>query len=577
MHRTHTCGDIDVSLVNSKVLVSGWVVSIREMGKVNFIILRDRYGEVQVVFENKKPDFSLGYVVKVEGTVKKRPPEGVNPRMKSGEVEIYAESWEILNKSRPLPFLPEDDIDVFEETRLKHRIVDLRRPKMQRNFILRHEIILFIRNYMSSLGFLELETPILTKSTPEGARDFIVPSRIHKGKFYALPQSPQLYKQILMAAGFDKYFQIARCFRDEDLRADRQPEFTQLDVEMSFVSDIEDILKTIEPLIIEIFNRFANANLSSPLPRLSYLECMDMYGSDKPDLRYSIRFLDWTERFKGRGINIVDRVLENGGKVKVLRVPVKLSRGQIDKLLDDYKFMFARIENGKPSGNLAKFLNEEEIRENEGNTIFLFAGKGLNFLETLGDFRDRICKEFLKPEREWSALWVKDFPLFQWNEEEKRIEPAHHIFTSPYEEDMIYIKRLKESLVEQDEEGLKEISLKIRGKQYDLVINGVELGSGSIRVHNPELQKELLRIIGLSDEQIQERFGFLINSLEMGAPPHGGIALGIDRIVAMCAGENSIREVILFPKSTSGMALFENAPSEVDKSQLDELGICIKT
>lgn len=577
MHRTHTCGDIDISLVNHKVVLAGWVVSIREIGKVSFVILRDRYGEVQIVFENKKPDFSLGYVVKVEGIVRRRPPEGVNPKMKSGEVEVYAESWEILNKSKPLPFLPEDDIDVFEETRLKYRIVDLRRPKMQRNFILRHEIILFIRNYMSSLGFLELETPILTKSTPEGARDFIVPSRIHKGKFYALPQSPQLYKQILMVAGFDKYFQIARCFRDEDLRADRQPEFTQLDVEMSFVSDIEDVLKTIEPLIVEVFNRFGNANLSSPLPRLSYLECMEMYGSDKPDLRYSISFLDWTERFKGRGINIVDKVLEEGGKVKVLRVPVMFSRGQIDNLLNDYKFMFARIENGKPSGNLAKFLNEEEIRENESCTIFLFAGRGLSFLENLGDFRNRICKEFLKPEREWAALWVKDFPLFLWNEEEKRIEPAHHIFTSPYEEDMIYIERLKEYLLKNDEEGLKEISLKIRGKQYDLVVNGVELGSGSIRVHNPELQKELLRIIGLSDEEIQERFGFLINSLEMGAPPHGGIALGIDRIVAMCAGESSIREVILFPKSTSGAALFENAPSEVDKSQLDELGICIKT
>jgi aspartyl-tRNA synthetase len=571
MHRTHTCGEIDSSLVGRRVVVAGWVVSLREIGKLNFVVLRDRYGEVQVVFENKEIDFALGYVLKVEGEVRKRPPEGINPKMKSGEVEIYAERWEILNESKPLPFLPEDKIDVQEETRLKHRVIDLRRPKMQRNMILRHEITLFIRNYMSNLGFLEMETPILTKSTPEGARDFLVPSRLHKGKFYALPQSPQLYKQVLMASGFDKYFQIARCFRDEDLRADRQFEFTQLDVEMSFVSEIWDVINTIEPLVLEIFNRFGGANLKGPLIAISYFEAMERFGSDKPDLRYNVEFEDWTEKVKNWGV----RVFEGVSKVKALRLPLLLSRGQIEKLMENYKFMYFKVENGKASGNLAKFLSEEDIKENEGRTVFVFGGDGIGFLENLGKFRALVCKNFLEKDRDWAGLWVVDFPLFYWNEEERRLESAHHIFTSPYEEDIKYLDDIEKSLKERDENALRELSLKVRGKQYDLVINGIELGSGSIRVHKAELQRRLLRIIGLSDSEIEDRFGFLMYALEMGAPPHGGIALGLDRIVAMCAGEDSIRDVILFPKTTGGVALFENAPSEVSEEQLKELGIRI--
>lgn len=577
MHRTHTCGEINKGLVGKRVVVAGWVVSLREIGKLNFVVLRDRYGDVQIVFEGKKPDLALGYVLKVEGEVRKRPEGEINPKMKSGDVEIYALNWEVLNTTKPLPFLPEDNIDVHEDTRLKHRIIDLRRPKMQRNIILRHEIILFIRNYMANLGFIEMETPILTKSTPEGARDFLVPSRLHKGKFYALPQSPQLYKQVLMAAGFDKYFQIARCFRDEDLRADRQYEFTQLDVEMSFVSEIYDIIRTIEPLVVEVFNGFGNADLKSPLPVITYFESMERYGSDKPDLRYDVEYEDWTERVKGRGIRVLESVIESGGKVKVLRVPANIPRSQIDKLLRDFKFMYARIEGEKASGNFAKFLKEEEIRENEGKTLFVFAGKGLGFLETLGDFRSIICNEFLEKKRDWAGLWVVDFPLLYWNKEENKIEPAHHIFTSPYEEDMHLLDEVESAINSGSVEKMEELTLKIRGKQYDLVINGVELGSGSIRVHNADLQRRLLRIIGLKDEDINRRFGFLMYSLEMGAPPHGGIALGIDRMVAMCVGEESIREVILFPKTANGIALFENAPSEVNEEQLEELGICIKT
>ncbi|MEO0139505.1 MAG: aspartate--tRNA ligase [candidate division WOR-3 bacterium] len=577
MHRTHTCGEINGELVGKRVVVAGWVVSLREIGKLNFVVLRDRYGDVQVVFEGKRPNVALGYVLKVEGEVRKRPTEEVNPKMKSGDVEIYALNWEVLNTTKPLPFLPEDKIDVHEDTRLRHRVIDLRRPKMQRNIILRHEIILFIRNYMANLGFIEMETPILTKSTPEGARDFLVPSRLHKGKFYALPQSPQLYKQVLMAAGFDKYFQIARCFRDEDLRADRQYEFTQLDVEMSFVSEIYDVIKTVEPLVVEVFNRFGNADLKSPLPVITYLDSMEKYGSDKPDLRYDVEYEDWTERVKGRGIRVFESIIESGGKVKVLRVPSNIPRSRIDKLLEDFRFMYAKIENGKASGNFSKFLNEEEIRENDGKTLFVFAGKGLEFLEGLGDFRNIICKEFLEKKRHWAGLWVVDFPLFYWNKEENVIEPAHHIFTSPYEEDLQLLERVENAIKTGSTEELEELTLKIRGKQYDLVINGVELGSGSIRVHNADLQRRLLRIIGLKDEDINERFGFLMYSLEMGAPPHGGIALGIDRMVAMCAGEESIREVILFPKSANGVALFENAPSEVSEEQLKELGICVKT
>ncbi len=577
MHRTHTCGEVDESLVGERITVAGWVVAMRELGGLTFVVLRDRYGNLQVVFEKDKPDIAHGYVVKVEGTVRMRPEDQYREDWRSGKVEVLVDRYEILNPSVPLPFQPEDDVKASEEARLRFRPLDLRRPRMQENFRVRHEINLFIRNYLSERDFLELETPILTKSTPEGARDFIVPARLQPGKFYALPQSPQLYKQVLMVAGFDRYFQIARCFRDEDLRADRQPEFTQLDLEMSFVSDPEDVLTLIEGLIAEIFRRWAGADVEPPFPRYTYHDVMERYGSDKPDLRYSIAYEDWTDRLAGKGNRIIDSNVERGAKVKALVLPVSLSRGQIDRLLKDFQFLWFKVKDGKPSGNLARFVKDTDLTPYEGKIVFVFVGKGTPFYEALGEFRATVTSLFLKPEREWSFLWVKDFPLLQWNYDEGRIEPAHHIFTSPYEEHIPLITEIENALKEGREgEEIDELVQRVLGKQYDLVINGVEIGSGSVRVHNADLQVRLLKLIGLTEEEIEERFGFLINSLRMGAPPHGGIALGLDRIVAMCRGEESIREVILFPKTTTGVALFEGAPSDVSPEQLEELGLEIR-
>ncbi|NPA80572.1 MAG: aspartate--tRNA ligase [Thermotogae bacterium] len=574
MHRSHTCGDVDESLLGERVVVAGWVVAMRELGGLTFVVLRDRYGSVQVVFEGERPDIAHGYVVKVAGKVRMRPPDQYREDWKSGKVEIAVEDYEILNRSVPLPFQPEDDVKASEEARLRFRVLDLRRPKMQENFRVRHEINLFIRNWLSERGFVELETPMLTKSTPEGARDFIVPSRLQPGKFYALPQSPQLYKQVLMVAGFDRYFQIARCFRDEDLRADRQPEFTQLDLEMSFVSDPEDVLTLIEDLIAEIFNRWANAGVSAPFPRYTYDEVMERFGSDKPDLRYSVEYEDWTERLAGLGNRIIDSNVERGAKVKALVLPVALSRGQIDRLQREFQFLWFKVSGGKASGNLARFVRGWDLSPYEGKTVFVFVGSGRPFLESLGDFRRTITAAFLKPERDWAFLWVKDFPLLQWNYEEGRIEPAHHIFTSPYEEHVPLLDEIERAIARGAEgDEIDRLASKVLGKQYDLVINGVEIGSGSVRVHDAQLQTRLLRMIGLGEEEINDRFGFLIESLRMGAPPHGGIALGLDRIVAMCRGEESIREVILFPKTTAGVALFEGAPSDVSPEQLEELGL----
>jgi len=567
MHRTHTCGEVDESLVGERVTVAGWVVAMRELGGLTFVVLRDRYG-------NDKPDIAHGYVVKVEGTVRMRPEDQYRDDWKSGKVEVLVDRYEVLNPSVPLPFQPEDDVKASEEARLRFRPLDLRRPLMQENFRVRHEINLFIRNYLSERGFYELETPILTKSTPEGARDFIVPARLQPGKFYALPQSPQLYKQVLMVAGFDRYFQIARCFRDEDLRADRQPEFTQLDLEMSFVSDPEDVLTLIEGMIADIFRKWAGADVEPPFPRYTYHEVMERYGSDKPDLRYSIAYEDWTDRLAGKGNRIIDSNVERGAKVKALVLPVSLSRGQIDRLLKDFQFLWFKVKEGKPSGNLSKFVKDMDLAPYEGKTVFVFVGEGTPFYEALGEFRATVSSLFLKPEREWSFLWVKDFPLLQWNYDEGRIEPAHHIFTSPYEEHIPLLTEIEEALREgKGGEEIDVLAQKVLGKQYDLVINGVEIGSGSVRVHNADLQVRLLKLIGLTEEEIEDRFGFLINSLRMGAPPHGGIALGLDRIVAMCRGEESIREVILFPKTTTGVALFEGAPSDVSPEQLEELGL----
>ena len=568
MLRTHTCGELNKSFVGKEVILCGWVRRIREIGSITFIDLRDRYGRVQIVIEDKNliknVDIGLEYVIRVKGIVRKRPEKDINPEHPTGEIEVLAHYIELLNTSKPLPFLPEDNIQVNEETRLKYRFIDLRRPIIQINFIIRHKTAIIVRNFLSENGFLEIETPFLTKSTPEGARDFIVPSRLNPKKFYALPQSPQLYKQTLMISGFDRYFQIVRCFRDEDLRADRQPEFTQIDIEMSFV-DVEDVLNITEKLIWKIFKEILNIELEIPFLRLSYKDAIINYGSDKPDLRISIKLMDLTEFIEG--FNIFDKIKQNNGKIIALPIPLDLSRKEIDEIKNIIgEFVFFKKFNSQISGQIAKYIkNYENLSD---GTYIVVAGYGLKPYKILGSLRNEIIKKYKLFERDWAILWVLDFPLFEWNEEEKRIEPSHHIFTSIHNEDLEKLEELERRL--KNKEDYSILIEQIRGKQYDLVINGNEIGSGSIRVHNRALQEKFMKIIGLSDEEINRKFGFFLNILEYGAPPHGGIALGFDRIIALLTNNESIREVIAFPKTTSGQALFEDAPSEVDISLLNE-------
>lgn len=566
MLRTHTCGEIKKEDIGKTIVVCGWVRRLREIGGINFIDLRDRYGRVQIVVEDKNlvKDIGLEYVIKVKGVVRARPQKDINPAHPTGEIEILAKEIEILNSSKPLPFLPEDDINISEETRLKYRFIDLRRQKMQRNLIIRHEVAQIVRNFLSENGFLEIETPFLTKSTPEGARDFIVPSRLNPGKFYALPQSPQLYKQILMVSGFDKYFQIVRCFRDEDLRADRQPEFTQIDIEMSFV-DMEDVLNITEELIRRIFLKILNYELERPFLRISYKDAILKYGSDKPDLRSSITILDITDKVFNH--NLLEEIKQKGGRILSLPVNLDLSRKEIDELKNIVKdFMYFKKFSNEISGQLSKYItNWQELSD---GTYFVIGGYNLEPYKKLGVLRNEVIKRYKLFEKEFSALWVIDFPIFEYNEEEKRIEPSHHIFTNIYEEDVENLKELEKAINE--EKDYLHILDKIRAKQYDLIINGNELGSGSIRIHDRNLQERLMKIIGLSDEDINRKFGFFLNILEYGAPPHGGIALGFDRLIAILTGSESIRDVIAFPKTTTGQALFEETPSEVDINLLRE-------
>ena len=567
-----------VSDISKKVILCGWVHTRRDHGGIIFIDLRDRYGIIQVVFGSgdvlsKAKDLKPEYVVSIEGTVSKRPEGTVNKNLPTGEIEISAEKFEILNISKTPPFEIDSDNIPSEEVRLKYRYIDLRRQDMKRNILLRHEVIFAVRNFLSKNDFIDVETPQLTKSTPEGARDFLVPSRYEPGKFFALPQSPQLFKQLLMVSGFDRYFQLAKCFRDEDLRSDRQPEFTQIDIEMSFI-DEDDIISVTEKLIYEIF-KTAGFEIKIPFERMAYDTVILKYGVDRPDTRFALEISDLSETLKNTGFKVFAEALKNGGVVRGLCAPCgeKFSRQQIDNLTEFVKKFGARglawmkmTDKGFES-NIVKFFSPAEL-ENIGKTfnskpgdiVFFAADKEKSVCDVLGALRVHLAELLgLIPKDKFNFLWVVDFPLFVYNSEEKKWDAVHHPFTAPSEkitDDKLQIANLK-------------------SRAYDIVLNGVELGGGSIRIHKKDLQEKIFDILNITKEDADMKFGFLLSALEYGAPPHGGLALGLDRILAMITKSESIRDVIAFPKTQSGSCLLTGAPSEVAERQLKELKLKI--
>ena len=579
MKRTNYCGDVTASLLGTKHTLCGWVNSDRNHGGVLFIDLRDRSGICQVVVEPSKPFFNEAsavrneYVLQVTGTVQRRIEGAVNKNMKTGEIEVVADEFKVLNTSIPLPFDVDKSRAVAEEIRLKYRYLDLRNPKMFANLLLRHRIAQAARRYLDANGFLEVETPILTRSTPEGARDYLVPSRVHHGEFYALPQSPQMFKQTLMASGIDRYFQLARCFRDEDLRADRQPEHTQIDMEMSFVT-IDDIHEIVEGLMKEIF-KTAGKELKTPFPKLSFHDAMEKYGSDKPDLRYTLEMKNVNEIFKNTGFKVFKDILTANGAIRALRGEkgAAYSRGHLDKLTELVKkngakgLVWIKVKDGKFEGPSAKFFTEEELKAvqsavcaQDGDIIFIGSDVKLHTCQIfMGALRKELVKE-LPQVSDWAFVWITNFPLLEYIPEEDRWDAAHNPFTAPVEEDL---------------PNLEKDPASIRSYQFDLVLNGNELASGSVRNCRREVQERILALMKHSKEEAARRFGMLLNALEAGAPPHGGIGLGLDRITALLAGEESIREVIAFPKTAQAVCPLTESPNTVDDIQLKELGISI--
>ena len=580
--RTHTCGELRTDHHGQHVVLMGWVARRRDHGGVIFIDLRDRYGITQIVFnpDNKEVHekaraLRAEYVIAVEGLVQRRPEGMANPNIATGEIEVIASGMEILNAAKTPPFEIIDRVEASEELRLKYRYLDLRRPEMQKNLLLRHRVYQIVRRYFDENHFVEVETPMLMRSTPEGARDYLVPSRLHRGKFYALPQSPQTYKQILMVAGFDRYFQIVKCFRDEDLRADRQPEFTQIDVEMSFV-DREDVLAMTEGLIVRIMQEIKGIEIPRPFPRLSFEQAMDRYGTDKPDTRFGMQLTDISAIVSDCEFRVFRDALAQSGVVKGIRVEGKAgySRKQIDELTELARQYGARglaaikIGENDWESSLNKFFAQsirravmEAFSARQGDLLLLVADRREVANETLGALRLHIAQqENLIPEDKYAFMWIVDFPLLEYDEEEQRFVALHHPFTSPMDEDI--------DLMESHPE-------KVRAKAYDLVLNGYEIAGGSIRIHKRDLQNKMFAALGIGPEEAQNKFGFLLEAFEFGAPPHGGIAFGFDRLIMILAGRKSIREVIAFPKTNSALSLMDGAPSEVDEKQLRELGIKI--
>ncbi|OXS63066.1 aspartate--tRNA ligase [Bacillus sp. DSM 27956] len=582
--RTAYCGDITETYIGEKITIKGWVQKRRDLGGLIFIDLRDREGIVQVVFNPDLSENALSlaekirneYVLSVTGTVVARGEGTVNPNLKTGKVEIHAEEVQIINEAKTPPFMIDDQMEVSEDVRLKYRYVDLRRPAMMETFKMRHNVTTSFRNFLNDNGFLDVETPILTKSTPEGARDYLVPSRVHKGEFYALPQSPQIFKQLLMVSGFDRYYQIARCFRDEDLRADRQPEFTQIDMEMSFM-DKEQIISLVEDMMKKLMNDVKGVNVTLPIPRMTYDDAMSRYGSDKPDTRFAMELIDVSEIVKDSGFKVFAGAVANGGQVKLINVKggaSQYSRKDIDGLTEFVSrygakgLAWLKVEEEGLKGPISKFVTEDDAsaistsaNAEAGDLLLFVADKKSVVADALGALRLKLGKDLkLIDETVFNFLWVTDWPLLEFDEGENRYYAAHHPFTMPVKEDL--------ELFDTD-------PASVRAEAYDLVLNGYELGGGSLRIYERDIQEKMFKVLGFSKEEAEEQFGFLLEAFEYGTPPHGGIALGLDRLVMLLAGRTNLRDTIAFPKTASASCVLTDAPGGVSEAQLKELSLSL--